>query len=142
MEKLPGLTDDKIFFNNNTKTINGEHLNATDLFNLTSVFIDTNTNTNTNYISGEKIQLLTDLFITTPHFLCLNPNITINHPKALDINNINSNFDNPKFIYSHAETILIFKEYNAPLLVYCRGGQTFCMAGRKSAPKNVSPSGK
>jgi dolichol-phosphate mannosyltransferase len=46
-----------------------------------------------SYISGEKIELEMDLFITTPHYLNNNPIITMNHPKAFDINNINSMTD-------------------------------------------------
>ena len=63
-----------------------------------------------SYISGEKIQLETDLFIATEYNLNYNPNITINNPKALDINSINSNFDNPKFIYTCSNDLNIFKE--------------------------------
>ena len=39
-----------------------------------------------SYINGEKIQSETNLFITTQYNLNYNPNITINHSKALDIN--------------------------------------------------------
>jgi hypothetical protein len=53
---------------------------------------------NISYISGEKIQLEMDLFITTPEYLN-------DHPKAFNINNINSNFDNPRFIYTCSDTL-------------------------------------
>jgi hypothetical protein len=65
---------------------------------------------NISYISGEKIQLEMDLFITTPEYLNNNPIITINHPKAFNINNINSNFDNPRFIYTCSDTLNLIKD--------------------------------
>lgn len=58
-----------------------------------------------NYISGEKIQLEMDLFVSTPELLDINRNITSNHPKAYDINKINSYFNNPKFIYTSTGNI-------------------------------------
>ena len=74
-----------------------------------------------SYINGENIQSETDLFITTQYNLNYNPNITINHPKALDINSINSNFDNPKFIYTCNNDLNIFKEklyfFNNPFVL-------------------------
>jgi hypothetical protein len=63
-----------------------------------------------SYISGEKIELEMDLFITTPHYLNNNPIITMNHPKAFDINNINGNFDNPRFIYTCSDTLNLIKD--------------------------------
>jgi hypothetical protein len=50
-------------------------------------------------ITGEKIQLLCDIFIGTTDDLNSNPNITINHPKSYNIMNINSTYDNPRIIY-------------------------------------------
>jgi hypothetical protein len=50
-------------------------------------------------ITGEKIQLLCDIFIGTTGDLNSNPNITINHPKSYNIMNINSTYDNPRIIY-------------------------------------------
>ena len=50
-------------------------------------------------ITGEKIQLLCDIFIGTTDDLNSNPNITINHQKSYNIMNINSTYDNPRIIY-------------------------------------------
>jgi len=50
-------------------------------------------------ITGEKIQLLCDVFIGTAGDLNSNPNITINHPKSYNIMNINSIYDNPRIVY-------------------------------------------
>jgi hypothetical protein len=50
-------------------------------------------------ITGEKIQLLCDVFIGTVGDLNSNPNITINHPKSYNIMNINSTYDNPRIVY-------------------------------------------
>lgn len=58
-----------------------------------------------NYISGEKIQLEMDLFVSTPELIEVNRNISRNHPKAYDINKINSSFNNPKFIYTSTGNI-------------------------------------
>jgi len=62
-----------------------------------------------NYITGEKIQQYADLFITTPELLNYNPSITENHPKALNIYNLNSIIDNPKYIYTCTANLDIFK---------------------------------
>ena len=75
---------------------------------------------NENYISGEKIQLETDLFIVIPQFFNNNPSIK-NHPKVVDINTINSNFNNPKYIYLYSDIFNIFKEkinfFNNPFVL-------------------------
>lgn len=63
-----------------------------------------------NYITGEKIQQIADLFITTPELLNYNPSITVNHPKAFNIYNLNSIIDNPKYIYTCSANLNIFKE--------------------------------
>lgn len=52
-----------------------------------------------DFITGEKIQLLCDVFIGTAGDLNSNPNITINHPKSYNIMAINSTYDNPRIIY-------------------------------------------
>ena len=76
---------------------------------------------NENYISGEKIQLETDLFIVIPQFFNNNPSIKNNHPKVVDINTINSNFNNPKYIYLYSDIFNIFKEkinfFNNPFVL-------------------------
>jgi hypothetical protein len=61
-----------------------------------------------NYITGEKIQNETDLFIATTENLNFNPSITINHPKSFNIYNLNFEIDNPKYIYTCSYNILIF----------------------------------
>ena len=63
-----------------------------------------------NYITGEKIQNETELFIATPENLNYNPSITVNHPKSFNIYNLNNEIDNPKYIYTCSENILIFNE--------------------------------
>jgi len=63
-----------------------------------------------NFITGEKIQNEADLFIATPEILNYNPNITINHPKSLNIYNLNSIIDNPKYIYTCTYNLELFKE--------------------------------
>lgn len=52
-----------------------------------------------DFITGEKIQLLCDVFIGTAGDLNSNPNITINHPKSYNIMAINSTYHNPRIIY-------------------------------------------
>lgn len=52
-----------------------------------------------DFITGEKIQLLCDVFIGTAGDLNSNPNITINHPKSYNIMAINSTYDNLRIIY-------------------------------------------
>jgi hypothetical protein len=61
-----------------------------------------------NYITGEKIQNETCLFIATPEMLNFNPSITVNHPKSFNIYNLNNEIDNPKYIYTSSDNILIF----------------------------------
>ena len=39
-----------------------------------------------NYITGEKIQEIADLFIATPSMLNFNPSITEKHSKAFNMN--------------------------------------------------------
>lgn len=63
-----------------------------------------------NYITGEKIQNEADIFIATPEMLNFNPSITVNHHKSFNIYNLNFEIDNPKYIYSCSDNILIFKE--------------------------------
>lgn len=63
-----------------------------------------------NYITGEKIQNETDLFISIPENLNFNPSITENHPKALNIHNLNNEINNPNFIYTCTYDLDIFKE--------------------------------
>jgi len=63
-----------------------------------------------NYITGEKIQEIADLFIATPDMLNFNPSITEKHSKAFNIYNLNSVIDNPKYIYTCSANLDIFKE--------------------------------
>lgn len=63
-----------------------------------------------NYITGEKIQIIADLFIGTPEMLNFNPSITINHQKSLNIYNLNSKIDNPKYIYTYTQNLYLFYE--------------------------------
>jgi hypothetical protein len=63
-----------------------------------------------NFITGEKIQNDCDLFIASPDMLNYNPNITINHPKSFNLYNLNSEIDNPKFIYTSSDDLYLFKE--------------------------------
>ena len=63
-----------------------------------------------NFITGEKIQNDCDLFIASPDMLNYNPNITINHPKSFNLYNLNSEIDNPKYIYTYTEDLYLFKE--------------------------------
>jgi hypothetical protein len=64
---------------------------------------------NINFITAEKIELLVDLILATPDILNNNPNITVNHPKSCNIDTINSNFNNPKYIYVYPDCYHIFK---------------------------------
>lgn len=59
-----------------------------------------------NYISGEKIQLAMDIFISTENYHNYNTNITSKHEKSYEVNNINSNFNNPKFIFTHNHNLI------------------------------------
>jgi hypothetical protein len=63
-----------------------------------------------NYLTGEKIQNDADLFIATSHSLNYNPSITLNHPKSLNIFNLNKEIDNPKYIYTCTADLELFKE--------------------------------
>jgi len=65
-------------------------------------------NKNINYISAEKIEVINDLILGIPYILDNNPNITVYHPKALDINLINYNFNNPKYIYLYPDHYELF----------------------------------
>ena len=61
-----------------------------------------------NYISGEKVQLEMDLFISTEQNHDYNINITSKHEKSYEVNNINSYFNNPKFIFTHTHNLINF----------------------------------
>lgn len=63
-----------------------------------------------NFITGEKIQNDCDIFIATPEMLNYNPNITINHPKSFNLNYLNSEFNNPKYIYTYTTDLYLFKD--------------------------------
>jgi hypothetical protein len=65
-------------------------------------------NKNIDYISAEKIQLITDLFLRIAYKDNDNPNTSINHPKSLNINHINSYFNNPKYIYLYPDQYELF----------------------------------
>jgi len=62
------------------------------------------------YISGYKIQLLCDKFISSQESLNYNPYITTEHPKSLIINTLIEPYDNPKIIYCCSEDLLILKQ--------------------------------
>ena len=109
MKKIPVKKNNIIFNNNNNNNNNNEQdLQVYDLFN-EKIPVKKNIN-NINIITGEKIQLLADIFIGTPQLLNNNPNITVNHSNAIDINNINSKFNNPKYVYIYPDIYNIFKE--------------------------------
>jgi hypothetical protein len=63
-----------------------------------------------DFISREKIQKETDVFIGTPDCLNENLSITINHPKAINIYNLNSEYDNPLYVYTYGENLVLFKD--------------------------------
>lgn len=67
-----------------------------------------------NYITGEKIQNETDIFIATPEILNCNKYITEHHPKSFNIYNLNSEIDNPRYIY----TSYILDIFNEKLIYF------------------------
>jgi hypothetical protein len=76
---------------------------------------------NINFITGEKIQLITNLILGLPNTINQNPNIRLEHNNVQNINNINSYFDNPKYIYLYADCYDIFKNklhfFNNPFVL-------------------------
>lgn len=76
---------------------------------------------NINFITGEKIELITELILGIPDTINQNSNIRIEHQNVQDINSINSNFDNPKYIYLYPDCYSIFKEkihyFNNPFVL-------------------------
>jgi len=63
-----------------------------------------------NIITGERIQLLCDVFFGLRYDLNYNPNITENHPKAKLLEELTEEYDNPKIIYCSNTSITILKE--------------------------------
>jgi len=62
------------------------------------------------FITGEKIQNEMDIFISSEEMLNYNPNITINHKKSINIKNINSIIDNPKYVYTCSDDLYILRD--------------------------------
>lgn len=61
-------------------------------------------------ITGEKLQLLCDVFFGSREDLNYNPNITVNHPKSRLLEELKEEYDNPKIIYCCNTSITILKE--------------------------------
>ena len=76
---------------------------------------------NINFITAEKIELKCDLILGIERVFYENPYILQNHNNVIDINIINSNFNNPKYIYVYPDCYDIFKDklhfFNNPFIL-------------------------
>ena len=76
---------------------------------------------NINYITSDKIHFVTDLTICFPDNIYKAPWIALKNNQYIDINNINFNFDNPRYIYVYPACYKIFTEkinfFNNPFVL-------------------------
>ena len=83
---------------------------------------------NINFITGDKLQLITDLIICLPDNIYNHPWICAKNNQFLDITTINSNFDNPKYIYVYPNCYEIFKDklqfFNNPFVLVSNNSDT------------------